>query len=811
MPFDDQLISVFLKLGKSTSSEEDKSVAKSVSLSGEVDLVHESIGGHLVVAGAGNLGLAQASVSQLVVGIEHTVRESAHANPNALQHTVTGQLVHDQRRLNLSGLLVGVRHKAADKVGSAVVEGGHQLHQGHQVDRRHGLATASLLLLPSLLLGGFCWLARVVNPQFREERNRAGGLEDLNNSVVDGILVLLQPASDVVGHNTSIVRNGKVSILVSLGLGLQEHRQLAKRGLQLLLKGLVSSLGEERLLLKNGPDTHGLLEHDDGSGKIHTEVHHLPVNTFLDILLLFHNKHVVVEELLELFIDKVDRDLLKSIVLKNLKSSNVKHSAEVRLLEGGINEGVVTLDDEPLEHTIIYTPSDTAHSSSGLVAGLTLGHPLGADLDAGLAESLDHVEGINTAESGGLAGVGVGTHLLALGLVIATLGLELNATEGHDTSSQHVAVPLLLFAESKHIEGVLSVLQLFVVVNGVDLGLALGHVDVVVDVIGQAALLLQTLSNSIAVLLDELVEDMVGSLDLLLLSDTRLLQKIGHDVATSQLARGGEVDTDEFTETGGVVIPGSLSISVGLQNGVGSHNLVLKGDLLIRLLGARASGDHGKIGDDLLGVLGLAGTRLSGDQHGVVLLVGQHVPVGALGDGPQMGRDLIAPLTKIDLAHSVGVQRITLVGVDNNHKKTRVGMDHLGLVTGLQVPEDRSVIEEGQVDHVLNLLELGRVDLAHLGRLVGELLVTHGHDALGCGILEVSIVLQHALLVSPGLGIGDPDGLLGIVRLGLVRPLHLDVGEQELRGVRVHGTLDQLDMARHGDEFGVNFAFSKVD
>merc|ERR1719150_587140 len=265
MPFDDQLISVFLKLGKSTSSEEDKSVAKSVSLSGEVDLVHESIGGHLVVAGAGNLGLAQASVSQLVVGIEHTVRESAHADPDALQHTVTGQLVHDKRRLNLSGLFVGVGHKATDEVGSAVVEGGHQLHQGHQVDRGHSLATASLLLLPSLLLGGFCWLARVVNPQFREKRNRAGGLEDLNNSVVDGILVLLQPPSDVVGHNTSIVRNGKVSILVSLGLGLQEHRQLAKRGLKLLLKGLVSSLGEERLLLKNGPDTHGLLKHDDGS------------------------------------------------------------------------------------------------------------------------------------------------------------------------------------------------------------------------------------------------------------------------------------------------------------------------------------------------------------------------------------------------------------------------------------------------------------------------------------------------------------------------------------------------------------------
>ena len=36
-------------------------------------------------------------------------------------------------------------------------------------------------------------------------------------------------------------------------------------------------------------------------------------------------------------------------------------------------------------------------------------------------------------------------------------------------------------------------------------------------------------------------------------------------------------------------------------------------------------------------------------------------------------------------------------------------MDHLGLVASLQVPEDRRVVEESQVDHVLALLELGGV------------------------------------------------------------------------------------------------------
>ena len=37
--------------------------------------------------------------------------------------------------------------------------------------------------------------------------------------------------------------------------------------------------------------------------------------------------------------------------------------------------------------------------------GLTLGHPLGADLDPGLAEGLDHLESIDSEDSGRLTRV----------------------------------------------------------------------------------------------------------------------------------------------------------------------------------------------------------------------------------------------------------------------------------------------------------------------------------------------------------------------------------------------------------------------
>ena len=82
--------------------------------------------------------------------------------------------------------------------------------------------------------------------------------------------------------------------------------------------------------------------------------------------------------------------------------------------------------------------------------------------------------------------------------------------------------------------------------------------------------------------------------------------------------------------------------------------------------------------------------------------------------------------TQVDLAHPVGVDGVALVWVDNlgngnmissprergqtmayHNEEARVGVDHLGLVSGLQIPEDGRVVEEGQVDHVLTLLKLG--------------------------------------------------------------------------------------------------------
>ena len=69
-----------------------------------------------------------------------------------------------------------------------------------------------------------------------------------------------------------------------------------------------------RLLLYNGRDTHGFLQHDDADLQVHAEVHHDPVNALRDLLLLLH------QNCLQLLVDEVDGDLLETVVLEDLKA-----------------------------------------------------------------------------------------------------------------------------------------------------------------------------------------------------------------------------------------------------------------------------------------------------------------------------------------------------------------------------------------------------------------------------------------------------------------------------------------------------------
>ena len=86
-------------------------------------------------------------------------------------------------------------------------------------------------------------VSRTFNYRWVQDRQQfvRGLLVQPNNRVIQGILVLVQPASDVVVHSTSIVHQGEVGLSLALcRLGLLKCFGLAKMlVIQLVLEGNV--------------------------------------------------------------------------------------------------------------------------------------------------------------------------------------------------------------------------------------------------------------------------------------------------------------------------------------------------------------------------------------------------------------------------------------------------------------------------------------------------------------------------------------------------------------------------------------------
>ena len=81
-------------------------------------------------------------------------------------------------------------------------------------------------------------------------------------------------------------------------------------------------------------------------------------------------------------------------------------------------------------------------------------------------------------------------------------------------------------------------------------------------------------------------------------------------------------DPDELSKSRGVVVPDRFGVAIGFENWVGVDNpvlqirfLLLRRVAVLLLLSLRSSKD-GKVSDDLLGVLGFTGPRLSSDLGG---------------------------------------------------------------------------------------------------------------------------------------------------------------------------------------------------
>merc|ERR1719200_86017 len=242
--------------------------------------------------------------------------------------------------------------------------------------------------------------------------------------------------------------------------------------------------------------------------------------------------------------------------------------------------------------------------------------------------------------------------------------------------------------------------HVFLVVNGWYSGFALGDPPVVIDVIRQVAFLLDVRN----LVRHDVIERVVASLQLSLESQTRLLKQVDNHVSTRELAACIEPNTDEFTKTRGVVIPHSLGITPGLKDRVSLDNLVLQTSVT----------NGGKVGNNLLGVLSFASTRLTSNENGLILAIVHHTLVGAFSNTKDVRGALSPPQTDVHLHGTLGVDGEPHVGVDGNTEETRVGVDKLVLIPNHRVPQDTGVSKVSQTSHVIRAIKLGGIDLLNL-------------------------------------------------------------------------------------------------
>jgi len=79
-----------------------------------------------------------------------------------------------------------------------------------------------------------------------------------------------------------------------------------------------------------------------------------------------------------------------------------------------------------------------------------------------------------------------------------------------------------------------------------------------------------------------------------------------------------------------------------------------------------------------------------------------------------MGRAFVPSSSNIDVHGPLGVNWESLVWIDSNTEKPRIGVDELILVSDYRIPENACVIQIRQSRHIILTIKLWRIDLANL-------------------------------------------------------------------------------------------------
>jgi hypothetical protein len=416
---------------------------------------------------------------------------------------------------------------------------------------------------------------------------------------------------------------------------------------------------------------------------------------------------------------------------------------------------------------------------------LTFGNVFGTNFDSWGAQVFSHIGRVDTEEVGSFVG---GFSTVKFTLFFSLFFLEGHALEVKDSARDLVDTIDDFWGELQNFEGFLGGIQFITIVqvwNG-----DFTHTDVWISV--------WILDNQAS--FDELwfsagealVEDVVVSFTFELVSDSGFFEEVSLDITGGKFTGWSKVDSNKFTESGGVIVSGGFGVTESLHSWVSSDNLVFKG-LTAGVL-AR-SGNHGEVLDDFFGVDGFTGTRFTSDQHGLIVSIHQHVLVGGIGDAVQMWWHFSSSFASVAIDHFLAVDWQHLVWVDGDTEKTGVGVDHEYGVSISEIEQNGGFVQVGHIGHIFDFVHLGwifhllhHVFFFHLDFFAIAKSFDVGHTVFD--------FLQQTLFVE-GILFWDPNEFFTLVGFGVGHELVLFlVGHSEVAGgaaelfqkrVSVHG------------------------
>jgi len=276
-----------------------------------------------------------------------------------------------------------------------------------------------------------------------------------------------------------------------------------------------------------------------------------------------------------------------------------------------------------------------------------------------------------------------------------------------------------------------------------------------------------------------------GTLVLTTVDNTGLLEEVRDDRSTRDGSVLIEGDLDELTEARRVVVLGGLGVTEGLKERVSLQELLL--ELALSTLGAS---NGSEVLNDLLGVLSLTSTRLTGDKHRLRLTLAEEIAVGFITDSEGVGSKLIAALAVVELNDLLVVNGEQLVGVDHDAEESRVSIDDVSIITKLKVVEHGGLREITKLSTILDTVELDRVhavDFILLINLLSLILSKLDNSDVGVRLVDDDSGLITLVAFS-----GNPNVLL-IRLLGVTRTRGLTVLQVRLVIVQT----DELIESRH--------------